>query len=457
MLGRRLSLDSFNGNKTCGDHCRLDHQWTFSTYNDGQCPVCLEDSNEPDTMLLPCAHAFHGDCILPWVENSFSCPMCRTEIGQFIPVTGAPIKDEFSDLWNKHYVEGIAPLKETFRPEEDDFVKKTTTPSTPVSYLPVTMEELDMLFEDDGKILKKMKEGMDELLPSVEIIEEEKKKFVVEEEERGFSFPHDLRTLNAPPISHFTIKNALLTPALIKLNSAHNLFLWESLRHSINPFYSPSHQRTQRTQTQEVKPEPYDYKTIDNFRGGASSGILTTMCKMLVERHSVRNFFPIFREVTPNVAIYFTVFEETKKYLGRPSDSYSDIFQQCFTSGCVGGFCAYLPRTHFNALVPLQFGLHFGTFEVLKQAIKNNTGRERLTVADVGSTAVAGGIAGSCVTYPLSKLFSNAAVMLEGNTAKVAFTQSLTQGFVGHCVKMSPLWATTACGFEFSRRLITNT
>lgn len=148
--------------------------------------------------------------------------------------------------------------------------------------------------------------------------------------------------------------------------------------------------------------------------------------------------------------------KKQKNYLGRSSDSYSDIFQQCFTSGCVGGFCAYLPRTHFNALVPLQFGLHFGTFEVLKQAIKNNTGRERLTVADVATTAVAGGITGSCVTYPLSKLIANASVMLEGNI-KVALGQNLTQNFVGHCVKMSPLWATTACGFEFSRRLITNT
>lgn len=435
-----LSLDRYNSNhKSCGDQCGHDN-WTFDTYNDGQCPVCLEDSEEPDTMLLPCAHAFHGECILPWVENNFSCPMCRTEIGQFIPVTGAPIKEEFSELWNKHWVEGPAPQKAE---PEDDLVKKTT--SVPVSYLPVTLEELEMLFEDDAKLIKKMEEKMEEIWAEDVITP------IVQEETEKFSFPEEFMTTSAPPISHFTLRNPFLTPALMNMNGKH-WFVWESLRNSMNPFYSPKQAQTSR----EVLPEPYEYRTFDNFRGGASSGVLTTMCKMLVERQSMRNFFPIFREVTPNVAIYFTVFEETKNYLGRSSDSYSDIFQQCFTSGCVGGFCAYLPRTHFNALVPLQFGLHFGTFEVLKQAIKNNTGRERLTVADVATTAVAGGITGSCVTYPLSKLIANASVMLEGNI-KVALGQNLTQNFVGHCVKMSPLWATTACGFEFSRRLITNT
>lgn len=431
-----LSLDTFNsGGEKCSDKCRHEH-FHFSTYNEGECPVCLDDTEEPDTMLLPCAHAFHGDCILRWVENNFSCPMCRTEIGQFLPMIGTPIKEEFSELWNKHYVEGNQHRSAAISEPEDDLVKKSTQQT---KFLPITLEELELLFEDDKEI-----QIVDQKAEAIEQAQDDDKK-------NYFSFfdhnEEDPLIFNSLPF--FTERNSLIIPALISSREK-RWFIWGSLRNSLNPFYRPPQPVT------EPELEKYQYTTIDNFRGGASSGVLTTVVRMLVERQAIRNFFPIFREVTPNVAIYFTVFEETKKYLGRPSDSYGDIFNQCFASGCVGGFCAYLPRTHFTALVPIQFGLHFATFEVLKQAIRNHTGKERLTVGDVASTAVTGGIVGSCVTYPLSKLLTNASLMMEGGQ-RVALTHNLTHNFFGHVVRMSPLWATTACGFEFSRRFITNT
>ncbi len=50
------------------------------------CAVCLDDSCPVDMKLLPCQHRFHAVCITPWVESSFSCPMCRSHIQLFVPL-----------------------------------------------------------------------------------------------------------------------------------------------------------------------------------------------------------------------------------------------------------------------------------------------------------------------------------------------------------------------------------
>jgi len=46
-----------------------------------RCSICLEDF-EPKEMVTvtPCSHMFHEDCIVPWVTNHGSCPVCRFAI-----------------------------------------------------------------------------------------------------------------------------------------------------------------------------------------------------------------------------------------------------------------------------------------------------------------------------------------------------------------------------------------
>jgi hypothetical protein len=52
---------------------------TVEYYHSGSCSICIEDY-EPGEMIrvLPCGHAFHSDCILPWLtDRSPTCPLCK--------------------------------------------------------------------------------------------------------------------------------------------------------------------------------------------------------------------------------------------------------------------------------------------------------------------------------------------------------------------------------------------
>ncbi|XP_031489650.1 uncharacterized protein LOC116257177 [Nymphaea colorata] len=49
------------------------------------CAVCMEkiSAGEP-TAILPCSHQYHEGCILGWLEQSRTCPLCRS----MIPASG---------------------------------------------------------------------------------------------------------------------------------------------------------------------------------------------------------------------------------------------------------------------------------------------------------------------------------------------------------------------------------
>jgi hypothetical protein len=45
------------------------------------CPICSEDFMEGHKELtLPCVHIFHEECVMPWLKDKKTCPMCRFEI-----------------------------------------------------------------------------------------------------------------------------------------------------------------------------------------------------------------------------------------------------------------------------------------------------------------------------------------------------------------------------------------
>ena len=49
-----------------------------------ECPICTKPIlTNIDNVKTPCGHAFCFSCIIKWiVENSSTCPLCRTNIYQ---------------------------------------------------------------------------------------------------------------------------------------------------------------------------------------------------------------------------------------------------------------------------------------------------------------------------------------------------------------------------------------
>eukprot|EP01083_Nonionella_stella_P301482 1034469_1 len=46
-----------------------------------ECSICMDDLAKGDEMgQLECGHTFHKDCIVEWLGNEPSCPMCRVEM-----------------------------------------------------------------------------------------------------------------------------------------------------------------------------------------------------------------------------------------------------------------------------------------------------------------------------------------------------------------------------------------
>nr|CAD7568477.1 unnamed protein product [Timema californicum] len=49
--------------------------------SDDKCPVCLKIHSLGEVVkVLPCNHSFHSACILPWLEKTNSCPLCRHQL-----------------------------------------------------------------------------------------------------------------------------------------------------------------------------------------------------------------------------------------------------------------------------------------------------------------------------------------------------------------------------------------
>ncbi|XP_070058178.1 probable E3 ubiquitin-protein ligase RHC2A [Nicotiana tomentosiformis] len=45
------------------------------------CSICMEEFEvDSEASELPCKHFFHNDCIVPWLNRSNTCPLCRHKL-----------------------------------------------------------------------------------------------------------------------------------------------------------------------------------------------------------------------------------------------------------------------------------------------------------------------------------------------------------------------------------------
>jgi len=48
---------------------------------ENSCAVCKDEfSIGEECLSMPCNHYFHGDCLIPWLKERNSCPVCRYEL-----------------------------------------------------------------------------------------------------------------------------------------------------------------------------------------------------------------------------------------------------------------------------------------------------------------------------------------------------------------------------------------
>ena len=89
---------------------------------DGQCAICFSEY-EPDDKVVraglePCQHAFHADCILPWLAfGKKRCPTCRQ---WFVAGTGSRTENQEQVHRERLQTEADASSSETTDGTQDD-------------------------------------------------------------------------------------------------------------------------------------------------------------------------------------------------------------------------------------------------------------------------------------------------------------------------------------------------
>lgn len=60
-------------------HCKLETE--SGKCEPPTCSVCMDTINiGKEAIFMPCGHSFHPDCLMPWLKDHNTCPVCRFEL-----------------------------------------------------------------------------------------------------------------------------------------------------------------------------------------------------------------------------------------------------------------------------------------------------------------------------------------------------------------------------------------
>ena len=61
--------------------CKINEEKIKEFGIENSCAVCKEEFIiGEECLLMPCNHHFHGNCLIPWLKERNSCPVCRYEL-----------------------------------------------------------------------------------------------------------------------------------------------------------------------------------------------------------------------------------------------------------------------------------------------------------------------------------------------------------------------------------------
>jgi len=448
------------------------HHHEHGTNNEDQCAVCL--SAGEDTMLLPCMHQFHGKCILRWVDQNFSCPLCRQEIGQFVPLgsTDEKIRQQFVDIWERHhYSESSESKKEQTPPtDNDDFnaSKPREISLSQVSEIEQVRREPKPAEIASGN--SRRIEHKEEKIPEADIVLSSSRireiaDNIVETSEVQIRLDFDESRL----MTHFAISlsprnsgSTFVFQTSGQQNSADGVvkLIKRAGKHisrritSIGDSLLRSMESEDREEHQVASivslsiPRPTFYKLNESLEAGFVAGVLTA--SMLSAATRPTNLYPLMRQVVPNVAIFFTVYEDLKY---RCVDPRNDTEWDCFLKKtlCAGAAATlgHLPQNRFKCTVPIRFGLQFGFFEFFKDRFCEMQGEQckdhsKLSPLAIAASACSGGVIAATCAFP-AELYMK--YMEMGKATYMSTYQTFMRKFLPGCVF-------TALSFEFGRRWI---
>jgi len=444
-----------------------DHEHVYNSDKDqDQCAVCLNPGE--NTMLLPCAHQFHGKCILRWVEQNFSCPLCRQEIAQFVPLNTTDTKthEKFVDIWERHHYcdrNGREKTSECGFSEKDKF-----STSKPREVRLSEVAELDNACElhvNEQTIDKSSEETTSRVEINVPEEDVVLNKFRVQEILEEFEDLTEVDVKLSCDDLEFEVLNYLPRTTHSRYIPIHSrnfedaaMFnARESICRGVAKITCSIRDRLIKQPADEGThvltvsiPQPTFYKLNESMEAGFLAGALTA--SMLAAADRPANIYPLVRSVVPNVAIFFTVYEHLKSRNMNPNtDTELESFcKRTMSAGCAATL-GHLPQNRFKCTVPVRFGLQFGFFELFKDRLCVMRGEQlkdhsSLSPFDIGVSAFSGGVIAATCAFPVELYMK---YMEVGRGTYLAAYKTFMRKFL-------PGSVFTALSFEFGRRWIHN-